>query len=338
MVLPFEQLAAATDAEAAALQQLRARVAHLAAGVAACADADALRSWEASRLERLLAEHLLRSGQHASGAALAAAAGVSDLVDIELLSATASTAAALRRGDAEPALQWCDAHRAKLAKLHSALEFRLRLQQFVELARAGRHADAVAHARRHLAPLAHTADMLSELQRAMALLLLKPGVTPPHCKRDVELLSPRAWDALAAELDVEAARVHGLTPVSGAALRLQAGLCVLNTPNTQRDVDGGSSGRAGVAASMRQDPLSDPLLARLAAALPHSKHVHSRLVCPISQRIMNEDNPPAALPNGFVYSRAALEAMAATNGGRIVCPRTGAGPYDIASLQKVFCA
>jgi macrophage erythroblast attacher len=171
----------------------------------------------------------------------------------------------------------------------------------------------------------------------MALLLLKPHA-PPRCSRHVALLSPAAWPALAAEFDADAARVHGLTPSSGVALRLQAGLCALNTPHVLRR-GGGAADHAGAAASAaRQDPLSDPLFARLASGLPHSKHVHSRLVCPISQRVMNEDNPPAALPNGYVYSRAALEAMAASSGGRIVCPRTGAGPFDVASLHKVFLA
>jgi hypothetical protein len=315
-------------------------VQHLSAAVDA--DADALRSWEGARLDRLLAEHLLRCGQHASGAALAAAAGVAELVDTQLLAATAATAAALRGGDARAALAWCDAHRAKLHKTRSSLEFRLRLQQFVELIRAGQHTAAVVHARQHLAPLAAGASSsgLLELQRCMALLLLKPHA-PPRCARHVELLSPSAWAALATEFDADAARVHGLTPASGVALRLQAGLCVLNTPHAQRSSGSGGSGadHAGAAASAaQQDPLSDPLFARLASGLPHSKHVHSRLVCPISQRVMNEDNPPAALPNGYVYSRAALEAMAAASGGRIVCPRTGAGPFEVASLRKVFLA
>jgi macrophage erythroblast attacher len=277
---------------------------------------------------RLLAEHLLRSGQHASGAALAAAAGVGELVDAELHGANAAVAAALRGGDSQQALAWCELHRAKLKKLRSTLEFRLRLQQFVELVRSGRQRDAVAHARLHVAPLAAGSN-LRELQRAMALLVLKPQA-PPRCSRHAALLSPAAWEALAEEFSADSARVHGLTRVPGVELRLQAGLCALNTPHAQRGERGG--------ASARNDPLASALFARLAAGLPHTKHVHSRLVCPITQLVMNEDNPPAALPNGYVYSRAALEALAAASGGRLFCPRTGAGPFDVALLQKVFLA
>ena len=235
-------------------------------------------------------------------------------------------AEALRRGEAAPALAWCDEHRARLKKAHSALEFRLRLQQFVQLACAGRASEAVAHARQHVAPLAAGGAHLAELQRAMALLVFRPGARS-HSPAAAAL----SWAELARDFGVEAARVHGLPPVSGAALRLQAGLCALNTAHAVRDEAGGTGGA-------RQDPLADPLLGRLAAGLPHSKHVHSRLVCPITQQVMNEDNPPAALPNGYVYSRVALEAMAAAGGGTLRCPRTGEGPYDVASLQKVFIA
>ena len=246
------------------------------------------------------------------------------LVDTALHGEVAAVAASLRRGDAQPALAWCDEHRARLKKARSALEFRLRLQQFVQLASAGQAGAAIAHARAHVAPLAAGGAHLSELQRAMAHLVFRTGARSPR----VASAAP-SWAALADDFGAEAARVHGLPPVSGVALRLQAGLCALNTAHASREGAGGGA---------RQDPLADPLLARLAAGLPHSKHVHSRLVCPITQQVMNEDNPPAALPNGHVYSRAALEALAADGGGTLCCPRTGSGPYDLAALQKVFIA
>jgi len=79
---------------------------------------------------------------------------------------------------------------------------------------------------------------------------------------------------------------------------------------------------------------------------------------------MNEDNPPMAFPNGYVYSREvrtfshfqailiisggylpsqivahipfqALEDMAAKNDGHVVCPDTG-DSYEFSKLKKVF--
>jgi macrophage erythroblast attacher len=52
----------------------------------------------------------------------------------------------------------CAENRSRLSRLRSGLEFRLRLQQFVELAREGRRLEAVEHARRHLASWALPSD------------------------------------------------------------------------------------------------------------------------------------------------------------------------------------
>ena len=35
--------------------------------------------------------------------------------------------------------------------------------------------------------------------------------------------------------------------------------------------------------------------------LPYAHCAQSRLVCPMSGHIMNENNPPMVLPNGYVY-------------------------------------
>lgn len=61
----------------------------------------------------------------------------------------------------------------------------------------------------------------------------------------------------------------------------------------------------------------------LAAELPYAKHVHSKLICAVTRQIMNDANPPMVLPNGYVYSQGAIEQIAAKNGGKILCPRTG---------------
>lgn len=42
---------------------------------------------------------------------------------------------ALQRRDCGPALQWCADNKSRLKKVESQLEFRLRVQEFVELIR-----------------------------------------------------------------------------------------------------------------------------------------------------------------------------------------------------------
>ena len=245
------------------------------------------------------------------------------LVDTELHSAHAAVVSSLRQGDAAPALAWCNTHRSRLAKMRSSLEFRVRLHQLVELIGRGDTKAALHHARTFVGPAAVAAgsasdEDLRELQRIMTLLAYREA--PAGC----EQLLADGWDALATAFSEEAAKLHGMGRVSGLMMRLQAGLVALNPPH--------------VGHTQRNDPLRDVHLARLAQQLPHSKHVHSRLVCQLTGAVMDEQNPPAALPNGQVYSRAALEHLALQCGGEIRCPRTGDGPYSVAQLQKVFLA
>lgn len=43
----------------------------------------------------------------------------------------------------------------------------------------------------------------------------------------------------------------------------------------------------------------------------------------ITKELMDTENPPLVLPNGYVYSTKALEEIAKKNNGKITCPRTG---------------
>ena len=48
-------------------------------------------------------------------------------------------------------------------------------------------------------------------------------------------------------------------------------------------------------------PVCSQPLNELGSSLPFAHCAQSRLVCPISGHVMNENNPPMVLPNGYVY-------------------------------------
>lgn len=75
----------------------------------------------------------------------------------------------------------------------------------------------------------------------------------------------------------------------------------------------------------------------LAKEVPWSHHINSTLVCAINGKIMNENDPPMALPNGRVYSLTALQEMAfaSQDGQTIICPRTMAS-FKLNDLRKVY--
>jgi macrophage erythroblast attacher len=148
------------------------------------------------------------------------------------------------------------------------------------------------------------------------------------------LLTPAAWSALAAEFGRAWAAAHGHPPAaSHFALALQAGLCVLHTAH---------------AAPRHRGPLGEPELGSLAAALPTARHSRTRLLCRLTGAVLDESNPPLALPNGRVYSRRAVEERAVkgrpgatAEGGECLlvwCPLTGDGPFPLSACRKVFLA
>jgi len=111
----------------------KARVEHLAAlGTPA---RGATVAWNRPRLDRILVDHLLRSDCHVTAAALAASARIEPLCDLHVFGGARRVSDALRARDAAPALAWCEEQRARLKKAKSPLEFKLRLQEFIELLR-----------------------------------------------------------------------------------------------------------------------------------------------------------------------------------------------------------
>ena len=63
---------------------------------------------------------------------------------------------ALRQHSCSECLQWCNENRAKLRKTKSSLEFQMRLQEYIELVRASKLPQAIAHVRKHLVPFMDT--------------------------------------------------------------------------------------------------------------------------------------------------------------------------------------
>lgn len=56
-------------------------------------------------------------------------------------------------------------------------------------------------------------------------------------------------------------------------------------------------------------PACSEVGSQLCSGLPFAYHPHSRLVCRVTQSVMDEHNPPLVLPNGRVYSKRGIELL-----------------------------
>ena len=72
--------------------------------------------WSRVRLDRLLVDHMLRSGYSESAKQLAREKGIEDLVDLDVFVQCQQIAESLRRGETKEALHWCGENKAALKK------------------------------------------------------------------------------------------------------------------------------------------------------------------------------------------------------------------------------
>ncbi|XXG59822.1 hypothetical protein AAC387_Pa04g1839 [Persea americana] len=282
-------------------QRCRARLDHLD-GV----DIDNQSEWNNMRVKRILVDYMLRLSYYDSAVKLAESSNIQDLVDIDVFLEAKKVIDALQNKEVAPALAWCAENKSRLKKSKSKFEFQLRLQEFIELVRADNNLRAITYARKYLA--AWGATHMKELQRVMATLAFKSNT---ECATYKVLFEAKQWDYLVEQFKQEFCRLYGMTLEPLLNIYLQAGLSALKTPFCYEED------------CTKEDPLSQEHFRKLASPLPFSKQHHSKLVCYISKELMDFDNPPLVLPNGYVYSTKALEEMAKKNDGKITCPRTG---------------
>ncbi len=191
---------------------------------------------------------------------LAQAAGITELTNINLFLVAKEVEESLSAKDTSKCLSWCHDNKSKMRKMKSTLEFNLRLQEFVELVRAGQKMEAVRHARKHLSSSAASVDSdnLSTVQRAMALLAFCPSASsssssssssPPSSLHPVyrDLFSKERWQRLIEQFRAENYRLFQLSTQSVFSVALQAGLSSLKTQRCS------SKKRPAVAAASSSD-------------------------------------------------------------------------------------
>ncbi|KIW10328.1 hypothetical protein PV08_11290 [Exophiala spinifera] len=273
--------------------------------------------WSRTRLDRLMVDYLLRSGYSKTASLLAESKQISHLIDLDIFVACHKIASSLTRGETKEALAWINENKNSLKKLITAphkstdLEFELRLQQFIELVRAGTTAkrlEAAMYAQQHLTP--HTSSRPDAVMLAAGLLAQTPY---SHTKVYHELFAPSRWQHLA-DLFVETHHTLMSLPVQPLLhVALSAGLSALKTPSCHSAYNPASSstpGHARISTNTSLCPICSMELNDLARDVPYAHHTTSSV-----------ESDPVVLPNGRIYGRARLEelqrklAMAGVGGG-----------------------
>ncbi|KAG8942709.1 GID complex subunit containing RING finger motif [Tulasnella sp. 424] len=277
-------------------------------------------AWADTRLDRWLVDWSLRNGKEDTAKTIASSRGIEDLVEINSFSSIRRVEAALRGHSCTEALAWCSQNKVALAKTKTTLEFDLRLQEFIELARSRKTSEAMAYSRKHFT--SYLESHAKEVTHCMGLLACGPDTPLARYKR---LYDPSRWETLVNSFRTVAFNLYSLPTEPLLHLALYAGLASLKLPACSD----------GDCTNIDCPTCDSKGLGQLAKSVPMSHHVNSTIVCRISGDIMDENNPPMAFPNGFVYSTNGLKEMASRNDGQVTCPRSGFS-CDFKMLRKVY--
>ena len=261
--------------------------------------------WSRTRLDRLMIDYLLRSGYSQSASSLAESKQISHLIDLDTFVTCHKIASSLTKGDTKEALAWINENRAQLKKMIQSpykstdLEFELRLQQFIELVRAGTTAkklEARQYAQQHLTP--HTSSRAEAIMQAAGLLAQSPDTRAEPYRT---LFAPSRWHHLS-NLFVETHHTLLSLPVQPLLhVALSSGLSALKTPACHSAYNPASSstpGHARIATNTSLCPICSMELNDLARNVPYAHHTTSSV----------EPNP-VVLPNGRIYGRERLEEL-----------------------------
>jgi len=181
--------------------------------------------WEDLRLKRILVDYMLRMSYYDSATKLAEISGIQDLVDIDVFQDAKRVIDSLQNNEVAPALAWCAENKSRLKKSKSKLEFLLRLQEFVEFVKAKNCIQAIAYARKYLAPWG--SNHMKELQRVTATLVFRSNT---NCAPYKILFEQDRWDFLVDMFKQDFCKLYGMTLEPLLNIYLQAGLTALKTP------------------------------------------------------------------------------------------------------------
>ncbi|CAG9466164.1 unnamed protein product [Pedinophyceae sp. YPF-701] len=284
-------------------------------------------------LDLVVCEHLYRAGHFDAGDAFAREAGISQA---QVLRAPYEEMhrmlQSMRARDLDPALQWCQQHRAALGP-DRHLEFMLRKLQFLHLLQNEGRSAALRCAQQHFGPLAES--HLPEIRRLMGSLLFAGRLErSPYA----ELLSSEAWEDAAEDLLRHACALVGQSSESPLLVAVAAGSWVLPTlvkmstlvgrtgvPGTPGRPPAGSTAPAAastVAAAAGRGDGPEGVLEQLPVELELGKEFLFRSVfsCPVSRDQSSPDNPPMLLTCGHVLCKESMLKLARGMSRTFKCP------------------
>ncbi|VDO03885.1 unnamed protein product [Rodentolepis nana] len=242
-----------------------------------------------SRFNRLLAEHLFAMGHYHSALALIKQVPDYDKIFVRIIEEAIFIQEALIRGETKPAHKWFNESNFRLKHSDLNFDFDMRIFEFYLLVRDDKRMEAVTHARQYLNNFKESDHYKPRrLGQAMVLLIMRTADEVKEKAKQNEL--NEEW--IVKRFHLALMFFYSFISPTPFLLTVRAGMSAIKTPFCYHDES--------------RNPncvVCHPLINRYASNLVFGHHDQSILTCYQTGLIMDENNPPMALPNGYVYSQ-----------------------------------
>lgn len=281
---------------------------------------------------------LVREGKYEMAQSFSFDSKMADFEDIDLfMGKVKPVVEGLVQGDLEEVEKWMHANSLKLKKLEGNLvakfELELRLQAFVSHVIAGRSADAIAYAQSTFLQYTQMGGEWAErVRHAMGFLVFLGSADSPVSQ---QFVGEERYRFLVEEFHRLFFTLYGLPENPLLSIAVVSGLHALSTPSCHYHSSGTHSLPAAHSLTQLDCPACNSELQSVLRSVPLSNRPTSSLVCPLTRKPIDEHNPPMALPNGQVYSRAAIEQGSKNSADQFVDPKTGQH-FPLTDIRRVF--
>lgn len=236
----------------------------------------------------------MRNGYRKAGNLLAEQTNVTELTDMHVFSQLEPILDAITNKDPLKPLSWVGKNRARLRRAKSPLEYMLRVQEFLRLTKGSDQTTAVAYLRKHLVEgVPADRDKLTHLRAFTTMIAFMPVVSDKNLPPRYEIYFSDAWWDIIREIFVRNFfGINGLSKTSELVTILDAGLRALkHEACSNQDTNRSTT-----------CPVCYPVYAAMSAHIPFVKFATSKILCQVTNSIMDEKNPPWCLSNGSVVS------------------------------------
>eukprot|EP00051_Salpingoeca_urceolata_P032611 m.16528 g.16528 ORF g.16528 m.16528 type:complete len:390 (+) comp5271_c0_seq1:169-1338(+) len=214
---------------------------------------------------------------------------------------------ALRKHDANPALEWAQQHRDYLRTSSSPLEFRLRQLCFITLVGQNKTTEATAYAQEHFPRFA--TEHFSAIKRSMGALLWGGTRSSPYA----DLFDDAPWREVAQLFSRNCCSFLGLASQSPLAASIEAGCVAL--PKLLKFI----SVLEATGSKHEEMMWNKKETLPVEIDIGNAGQYHTVFTCPVSREQSTQLNPPMRLPCGHAICLESLRRLAKGARRRFKC-------------------